>query len=138
MDSTKLTKEIKIRVRYAETDRMGFVYYGNYATYFEVARVEWLRELGINYLELENNGIALPVVELKIRYFKPAFYDQFLTVRTLVKEFSGVRLTFGHETFNESGELINSAEVQLVFINTSTLKPSSPPEAIIKALQIDS
>ena len=135
MVPTKLTKEIKIRVRYAETDRMGFVYYGNYATYFEVARVEWLRELGVNYLELENSGIALPVVELKIRYCKPAFYDQFLTIKTLVQEFSGVRITFGHETFNESGELINSAEVRLVFINTSTQKPSAPPDALIKALQ---
>ncbi|MGR6086755.1 MAG: acyl-CoA thioesterase [Arcticibacter sp.] len=120
--------EIKLRVRYAETDRMGYVYYGNYATYFEVARVELLRKFGINYKDLEDGGIALPVADLTIKYLKPAFYDQLLTVRTTITEAQGVRIKFLYDIFNEAEELINSAETTLVFINTSTNRPCAIPE----------
>ena len=126
---------ITLRVRYAETDRMGYVYYGNYATYFEIARVEWLRNLGFPYKDMEDQGIALPVLEFSIKYFKPAFYDQQLTIRTTVAELEGVRIRFQYETFNESDELINRAETLIVFMNTSTQKPCSPPAALLKAFQ---
>ena len=78
--------ENKIRVRYAETDRMGYVYYGNYAQYFEVARVEMLRNLGISYKSLEDSGVILPVIDFTIKYIKPAFYDDFLTVKITLKQ----------------------------------------------------
>lgn len=126
--------EITVRVRYAETDRMGYVYYGNYATYFEVARVELLRKLGINYVDLEDSGIALPVAEMTVKYLKPAFYDQLLTVRTTVTEAQGVRIKFSHDTFNDAEELINSAETTLVFINTSNKKPCAIPEEVKLAI----
>src|SRR5687768_177878 len=102
-----ITSEIKIRVRYGETDRMGFVYYGNYAVYFEVARVEMLREMGITYKEMEDSGIALPVLDYSIKYLKPAFYDEVLLVKTSISERPGIRIKFNYETFNPSGELIN-------------------------------
>ncbi|MFM7054894.1 MAG: acyl-CoA thioesterase [Bacteroidota bacterium] len=126
--------EIKVRVRYVETDRMGYVYYGNYATYFEIGRVELLRKLGFNYIDLEDSGIALPVAEMNIKYIKPAFYDQLLTVRTTITEAQGVRIKFSYETFNEAEELINSAETTLVFINTSTNKPCAVPEDLSTAI----
>ena len=78
--------QVSIRVRYAETDRMGYVYYGNYTTYLEVARVEALRELGLSYKKMEDDGIMLPVLSLNIKFIKPAFYDDVITVKTCIKE----------------------------------------------------
>ncbi|MFM7080088.1 MAG: acyl-CoA thioesterase [Bacteroidota bacterium] len=119
---------IAIRVRYAETDRMGYVYYGNYATYFEVARVEWLRTIGISYKELEDSGIALPVSQFNITYLKPALYDQLLTITVQVQEVVGAKIFFKYETRNEAGELINQAETTLVFFDRRTNKPCAPPK----------
>ena len=120
--------DIKLRVRYGETDRMGYVYYGNYATYFEVARVETLRKLGISYKELEDDGVMLPVLDFKIRYFKPAFYDDELVIRTIIKKMPSVRIHFLYKTFNQIGELINEAEITLVFVSTKTQKPVKLPD----------
>lgn len=125
--------QIQIRVRYAETDRMGYVYYGNYATYFEVARVEWLRELGINYKDLEDEGIALPVAHFSISYLKPAFYDQLLTIKVQVPELSGARIRFEYETTNETGDVINKAETTLVFFDRLNNKPIAAPKMFKEA-----
>lgn len=95
--------ETILRVRYAETDRMGYVYYGNYATYFEVARVDCMKALGFSYRELEDQGILMPVVSYNIKYLKPAFYDDALTIRTSIQELPEARITFHYETFNEKG-----------------------------------
>src|SRR3972149_10534934 len=103
--------ELKLRVRYGETDRMGYVYYGNYAEYFEVARVEALRELGMNYKDMEDSGIMLPVYTFSVKYFKPAFYDDLLTIKTNIKEIPKARITFSHEIYNEKRELLNTGEV---------------------------
>jgi acyl-CoA thioester hydrolase len=130
-----IESEVKIRVRYGETDRMGFVYYGNYATYFEVARVESLRNLGINYKDMEDGGISLPVLEYKIKYIKPAFYDELLTIKIMIKELPGVRIKFDYETFNENGTLLNIAETTLVFVNTQTMKPCQIPDFVLKKMK---
>ena len=119
---------IKLRVRYAEVDRMGYVYYGNYATYFEVARVETLRSLGVTYKELEDGGIILPVVDFAIKYLKPAFYDDELTIKTTVKKNPTARIGFDFETKNNAGELLNTSTVTLVFANRETGKPCMPPD----------
>ena len=92
--------ETNIRVRYGETDQMSFVYYGVYAQYYEVGRVELLRSLNVSYKEIEKLGFALPVVNLNINYKKPAFYDDLLTVRTTIKEIPSARITFHYETLN--------------------------------------
>ena len=120
--------DIKIRVRYGETDRMGYVYYGNYATYFEVARVETLRKLGISYKELEDDGVMLPVLDFKIKYYKPAYYDDELVIKTIVKNMPAVRIQFSFQTFNQVGDLLNEAEITLVFVNTKTQRPVKLPE----------
>ena len=122
--------EIQLRVRYSETDRMGYVYYGNYAAYLEVARVETLRTLGISYRELEDEGILLPVSEYQIRYLKPAYYDEVLTIRTVIPGPSGVRLLFNYEILNAKAELIAVASTTLVFVTAATGKPCSPPKEI--------
>lgn len=107
----------KIRVRYAETDQMGYVYYGNYAAFYEVARTEMLRQTGISYKELEEMGVMLPVIELHTKYFQPARYDDLITIRTTIRERPGVRIKFEYEVFNEQGELLNTGMTQLVFVD---------------------
>jgi len=128
-------KEIKIRVRYAETDRMGYAYYGNYATYFEVARVETMRELGISYRQLEDDGIILPVAELNIKYKKPAYYDDEIRIRVKIQEMPKIRFGFNYETYNDKGELLNTAYTELVFVNKLTGRPMKIPEHIQKLIE---
>ena len=121
------TFEHKIRVRYAETDRMGYCYYGNFATYFEVARVEALRSLGISYRRLEDDGMILPVLDFQIKYIKPALYDEELRIETQIEQVKGTRIFFNYKTFNEQNELLNHATTTLVFVSFETKKPIIPP-----------
>ena len=123
--------ETKIRVRYGETDQMSFVYYGVYAQYYEVGRVELLRSLGVTYKELEEMGFALPVVNLNINYKKPAYYDDELTIRTTIKEVPSAKITFYYEMLNANNELLNIGEVVLVFVNKETGKPCFAPEIVL-------
>ena len=130
-----ISNEIQVRVRYAETDQMGYVYYGNYATYFEVARVELLRSIGFTYKKLEEEGIMLPVFEFSIKYFKPAFYDDLLTIKTSLEYNNGARIKFHYKIFNDSGTLLNKAETTLVFIDRKTNRPTAMPEEMKTALK---
>ena len=126
--------ENKLRVRYAETDRMGYCYYGNFAAYFEVARVEALRSLGISYKKLEDDGIILPVLDYQIKYFKPAYYDEELRIETTIDLVKGVRILFSYKTYNEKNEQINQASSTLVFVDFETKKPLSPPAYLVEIL----
>ncbi len=121
-----ISHEIQLRVRYAETDQMGYVYYGNYATYFEVARVETFRHIGFSYKEMEDEGIMMPVLEYKTKYIRPAHYDDLLTIKIVIKDKPGVRIRFEYEVYNEANVLLNVSETTLVFVNTVTGKPSMP------------
>ena len=129
------TCETTIRVRYAETDRMGYVYYGNYAAYYETGRVEALRALGLSYKEMEDKGIMLPVLSYSIKYFKPAFFDDFLTVKTTLKELpSGTRLAFEYEVWNEKGVCLNKGETTHVFVKVDGGRPITIPQEVIDKL----
>lgn len=129
------TSESTIRVRYGETDQMGYCYYGNYAQFYEVGRVEALRNLGFSYRSLEESGIMLPVLEFKIKYHKPAFYDDLLKVKTTVHEINGARMLFTYEMFNEKNELLNSGETTLVFISKETNRPCAAPGELVERLK---
>ncbi|MFC4210847.1 acyl-CoA thioesterase [Pedobacter lithocola] len=124
----------KIRVRYGETDQMGYMYYGNYAQYYEVGRVEMLRSLGMSYSSMEAEGIMMPVLELKCKYIKPAHYDQEITVKTIVNVLPGVRIYFEYELYNEKDELINLGATTLVFVDMKKGKPTNPPENFMKKI----
>lgn len=126
--------EQQVRVRYADTDQMGFVYYGNYATYYEIGRVESLRSIGYSYKALEESGVMLPVLDLKSKYIKPAEYDDLLTIKTSVVAMPNVKFHFKSEIYNEAGELINIGEVTLVFIDSKTKRPCKPPKALTDLL----
>ena len=130
-----LTQEVKIRVRYAETDQMGFVYYGNYATYYEVARVESLRNLGFSYNLLEKQGVMMPVVENKSKYIRPAKYDDLLTIKVIVVELPVKRITFKYEIYNEQEKLINLGETILAFVNMKNGRSCDAPESITSLLK---
>ena len=109
---------------------MGYVYYGNYAQYFEVARVEALREMGLSYKEMEADGVMLPVVHFNIDYKKAGFYDDELTIKTTIKKLPSTVIKFDYETYNEKNELLNTAHTALVFINMKTGKPTRSPDSL--------
>lgn len=119
--------EHKLRVRYAETDQMGYVYYGNYAAYYEVARTEMLRVTGITYKELEEMGIMMPVSEMHTKYIAPTRYDELITIKVTIKEKPNVRIVFHYEIFDEAGKLLNIGMTQLVFVDMNTKRPCQPP-----------
>lgn len=129
------THSTQLRVRYGETDQMGYVYYGNYAVYFEVARVEALRHLGMSYKQLEQQGIMMPVLEHTSRYLQPATYDELLTIVATIKELPRSRITFYYEIYNENDQLIHTGETQLVFLKAATMRPCRPPEAMLDLLR---
>ncbi len=128
IDKNKFYSETKIRVRYADTDRMGYCYYGNYPTYYEIARTEFIRDLGISYKKIEDSGYMMPIASMNIKYFKPALYDELLTVRTYYKKFHQIKADFDYEIFNQNNEIINKANTLLVFVNEKTRKPVRAPK----------
>jgi acyl-CoA thioester hydrolase len=127
--------QIQLRVRYSETDQMRFVYHGNYAQYFEMGRVEWLRNKGISYKWMEDNGIMLPVVSLTLNYKKPARYDDLLTLKTIFKNQSTVKIEFEYELYNEAQELLTTGSSILVFVDMKTSRPIAPPTYILELLK---
>jgi len=126
--------EFKVRVRYAETDQMGVVYHGNYAQYFEMGRVEWLRNLGLSYKFMEENGIMLPVVSLTMNYKKPARYDDLIRVKTIFKSQTSVKIEFDYEIFNEMEELLTTGTSMLVFVDMKSGRPTLPPTYVSEKL----
>ena len=126
-----IRNQTNIRVRYGETDQMGYVYYGNYAQFFEVGRVEWLRALGVSYKSLEESGIMLPVIKLDINYMKPAKYDDLLTITTIMKKKPLVKIEFNFEVHNEKNELLTTGFTSLVFMDMKKSKPIKAPKYLL-------
>jgi acyl-CoA thioester hydrolase len=121
--------ETQIRVHYALTDQMGMVYHGHYAQFYEIARVEGLRQLGISYKELEATGLLLPVVDIHSKFLRPAKYDDLITVKAFLKELpTHHKMVFHHEIYNEQGDLLNTGEVTLCFVEAKTMKRCNIPE----------
>lgn len=129
------TSETQIRVRYAETDQMGYVYYGNYAMYFEVARVESLRAAGFSYRQMEDDGVIMPVLELHTQFVRPGKYDELLTIRTTIPEMPGIRIRFEYEVVNEKGETITKGWTTLTFLKKDSHRPCKPPQYLLDLLQ---
>jgi acyl-CoA thioester hydrolase len=117
-----------IRVRYAEADPMNVVYYGNYAQYFEVGRVESMRALGLSYKTMEEMGFMLPVVELNIKYLRPAKYDDLLTIKSQIRQLpTDHRIQFDQEIYNEEGKLLTVGVVRLYFMDKALGKRAEMP-----------
>jgi len=126
--------EIQVRVRYSETDQMGVVYHGSYIPYFEMGRVEWLRNKGVSYKSLEESGIALPIVSMTLNYKKPARYDDLLTIKTKFKKYGSVKIEFDCEIWGEENDLLTTAHFILVFVNMKTGRPMVPPAEILEVI----
>lgn len=130
------TSTTQIRVRYGETDQMGYLYYGYYALYYEVGRAEAIRQLGYTYKQLEEMGVMMPVVELRSQYFRPALYDDLITVNTVVKELpAGSKIEFHSELYNEQGQLLNKGVVSLVFYDPVQKKKMNMPDELYSRLE---
>jgi len=127
--------EIQTRIRYSETDKMGFCYYGNYAQFFEMGRVETLREIGVTYATMEDQGILLPVVDFSVKYFKPALYDEVITIKTTLVDEPLIKIEFDYELFNSKNERITKANTVLVFTDEATKKPIKAPEELIQKIR---
>lgn len=127
--------ETQLRVRYAETDQMGYVYYGNYATYYEVARADAMRTLEMTYRQMEEKGVFMPIVSMQSKFIRPAHYDDLLTIRTIVKELPSTRMHFLYEVFNDKGTLLNIGETVLAFVRKDNGKPCSAPDWFIEKLK---
>ena len=123
------------RILYADTDMMGVIYYGNYGRLYEMGRTEMIREMGMPYIELENQGIVMPVFSVEAKYRKVLKYDELITIETTVKDMPGARMEFFHKIYNEEGLLAHEAKVVLVFLNTKTNRPVRAPEALVTLLQ---
>lgn len=129
------THETKIRVRYSETDKMGYLYYGHYPKYYEVGRVEAMRALGIRYRDLEDvHQIMMPVMTLNMRYVRPAYYDDHLTVQTNIRKLPASTITFNVEVFNEAKKLVNGGLVKLCFVDKTTSKTIPSPAILLNKL----
>jgi len=127
--------ETNIRVRYAETDQMNVVYHGNFAQYFEVARAEAIRALGFTYKDMEALGVIMPVVELHVKFIRPAHYDDLLLVKTILRELpTDHRIDFQQEVYNESGKLLATGKVVLYFMHAQTMKKTTMPEELLQKL----
>ena len=128
--------ETLIRVRYAETDQMGVVYHSNYFPYFESARAESIRQLGLTYADMEKMGVIMPVIDVHCRYLRPAKYDDLLTVKTILKELPvHHKIVFHHEVYNEQTELLAIGKIILYFIEANTMKRTTMPQQLLDKLQ---
>ena len=130
------SSETKIRVRYAETDQMGVVYHSNFFLYYEVSRAESIRQLGFTYGDMEKLGVIMPVIEVQSKFFRPALYDDLLTVKTILKELPlHHQIEFHHEVYNEQEELLATGRIILYFMEAKTMRRSSMPAELMKKLQ---
>ena len=125
----------QIRVRYADTDQMGYVYYGHYARYYEEARSEAIRALGMPYRDLEESGVMLPITRMNIKYIQPAFYDDMLTVKAILTEMPRRFIQFHYEIYNEAGQLLYQGETQLIFVDATTRKMTQAPPLLLERLK---
>lgn len=123
-----------VKVRYSETDQMGFVHHSNYAQYLEIARLEWLEQLGISYKWMEENGVMLPVYNLNTTFKKSALFDDRLKIETSLRNIPTVRIMFDYKVYNQNEELLTVASTELIFINTKTGRPMRCPKYILEKL----
>ena len=130
-----ITGEIKLRVRYSDTDQMGYVYYGRYASFYEVARVELFRSLGFSYKKLEEEGIGMPVIDMETKYILPIKYDEQIKINTIIENLPSSRISFKYEVYNQNNELANTAKTTLTFINLTNKKPVRMPAELLNIIK---
>jgi acyl-CoA thioester hydrolase len=126
--------EYKFRVTYPDTDKMGTMHHAEYAKYYETARWELFRSIGVSYNSIEEAGVMCPVIRMNFKFIKATRYDEQLTVKTTLKNIKGVRIWFEYKLFNEQNELINEAEIELAFVGKDNWKPCAAPDFLLSAI----
>jgi acyl-CoA thioester hydrolase len=129
-----LVNETQLRVQYYETDQMGVVHHSNYIRYFEIGRTELMRRIGLCYKRLENSGTVMPITNVEVRYFYPAYYDEIICIKSSIKEIPKARITFQYQIYNEQEKLLVEGTTTLAFVNKATGRPQRAPETMIQAL----
>ncbi|MDP5045445.1 MULTISPECIES: acyl-CoA thioesterase [unclassified Leeuwenhoekiella] len=129
------TSSTNVKVRYAETDQMGVVHHANYPIYLELARIEWLNDIGISYKEMEKEGVMLPVYDMHFSFLSPAFFDDTLTIKTSLKKMPRASIVFDYEITNQDQKLITKAQTTLVFVDMKTNRPTRCPDYILELLE---
>ena len=127
--------DFKFRVTYPDTDKMGTMHHANYAKYYEAARWELFRSIGVSYNSIEEAGVMCPVINMNFKFIKPTRYDELLTIKTTLTAIKGVRAWFSYQLYNEQNELINKAETEIAFVDKTNWKPCSPPDFLLKAIE---
>jgi acyl-CoA thioester hydrolase len=127
--------DYQFRVAYPDTDRMGTMHHANYAKYYEQARWELFRSIGVPYKSVEDAGVMCPVISMNFKFVQTTRYDELLTVKTTLKAMKGVRIWFTYQLYNEQNELINEAETELAFVKLNNWKPCAPPDFLLKAIE---
>jgi len=135
-DNIMLDHDFIFRVRYTDTDQMGTVHHSNYVKYYETARWELFRSIGLTYLSVEEAGYLLPVINMKFRFIKSVHYDDQLKVRTRLQAIKGARIWFSYSLYNAQNELVNEAETELAFVRRNDWKPCLAPDFIQTAIEI--
>lgn len=135
MSNLKKYNEVYLRIRYGETDQMGIVYHGNYAQYFEIGRTEWLRNLGLTYKQMEEEGVKLPVISLVVNFKRSVCYDDVVKVKTTLKKLPTASIEFDYEIENENGEIVTTGNTVLAFIDIVRNRPTRCPQHILDKLQ---
>jgi acyl-CoA thioester hydrolase len=130
-----ITHDYQFRVSYPDTDKMGTMHHANYVKYYEAARWELLRSIGVSYKSVEEAGVMCPVIRMNFKFIKTTHYDELLTVRTTIKAIKGVRIWFTYHLYNEQNELINEAETEIAFVGLNDWKPCVPPDFLLKAIK---
>ncbi len=122
------------RVRYADTDQMGYVYYGNYARFYEIGRVEALRSLGFSYKEMEESGVMMPVYENHSKFISPVLYDEIITIKTTIKTLPSARVIFHYEILNHAEKIVHTGETTLVFVKMENNRLTTAPKDLLDKL----
>lgn len=125
----------QVRIRYSETDQMGYVYYGNYARFYEIGRTEMMRSLGIHYKAMEDQGIMMPVISMEARYLRPARYDDLITIKTRIRKVDDKEIVFETTIFNERNQLLNRGVVKLCFLDKSSHQRIATPSFVLNTIQ---
>ncbi|MFC2090210.1 acyl-CoA thioesterase [Bacteroidota bacterium] len=134
--SILISTRTSYRVRYSDTDQMGVVYYGEYPRFYEMGRSEMIRDFGYSYKELEESGVFMPVASMTTKYHRPLYYDELITIETALKEIPKARMVFYHTIYNANMEIVNTAEVMLVFLSKATNRPVRVPDHLVKVLEV--
>ena len=127
--------DTQIRVRYGECDQMGYLHHSNYARYYEVARVELMRDLGFPYGEMEQSGIIMPVLNMECKFIKPVLYDELTTVRAIITEMPKTRMKLTYEVYDSKAQKVNTGATDLCFVDGKSRRPMRCPSHILEILE---